>query len=341
MKYVLRPNVKLIDIQGDLALFLSFGNRVILKSPAIHRGLFVVAEQLKKPCDKDVFQNVLFSNSKDAHEAKLVDALIAELIKKGLVETVEDESVPMDQLDDWAVFFSRFSHSTQKAAQLRQILKEKSVDLVCLDGMGLALENALKKQGVERLQRYDKAIALYDQYDPTFDSAAPSLFRPDRCEADLVIVSAYWSDQNRLLGLNREFFDRGIRWCVLFQDYFGGTLSPVFGIDGELCFQCFYDRRLSNILSVDKYELLLSTPTSVEERTLYPEIFTELLGLNVALEIGKYLSDYMPTQILKGCIEFDFLNGRRGTHDILPIPVCSVCSEYDFRGSVMAHQKSL
>ena len=126
--------------------------------------------------------------------------------------------------------------------------------------------------------------------------------------------------------INALFLNLKIKWLLVVQDYFGGTIGPLLGVKDGPCFNCLMKRKYSNMPRVDMYlklEEYFDNAKLAESSIL---LIQEGLANKVGIEIFKVMTNIVYPKVYRGLYEFDILNHRSEYHEVLATPFCEVCS---------------
>ena len=108
--------------------------------------------------------------------------------------------------------------------------------------------------------------------------------------------------------INALFLNLKIKWLLVVQDYFGGTIGPLLGVKDRPCFNCLMKRKYSNMPRVDMYlklEEYFDNAKLAESSIL---LIQEGLANKVGIEIFKVMTNIVYPKVYRGLYEFDILN---------------------------------
>jgi bacteriocin biosynthesis cyclodehydratase domain-containing protein len=301
----LKPGVHWINAEGDVGLFLHFGNRFLIRGPFVRSFLKDLLSYLKEPRTSAEIRSIFSSES--ALE-KALDALSA----AGFLETLRDtdpEYFPEAGDLPYLRFLERFLSSSESSKGALARIRKTKLKLL---GCGRAMPELLEACQALRFQRIDILDSVPDQLHHSDD--------------ELLLLSGNWLDLPRIRSWNRLLHSSRRRWLCVLEDFYGGSIGPYFGAEDGPCFECLLRRRAEHLPDLRRYEeavaYLERHPPGNEIR--FP-LFSKLLAENAALEILKLLARPIEPRIGLGLYEFDFLNHRTEFHPILPSPSCEVC----------------
>ena len=128
----------------------------------------------------------------------------------------------------------------------------------------------------------------------------------------MVFVLSDFQAKYKVSELNLYFFKKGVFWCPVFIDSFGGYIGPLIeSVPSGPCFSC-YEEKIYNNPEGDKFKNI----------SALQNIFLRVMLLE-ALKVGTNIS---PSQIIYShLIEIDCWNHRSRKHYIYPDSDCPVC----------------
>ncbi len=130
----------------------------------------------------------------------------------------------------------------------------------------------------------------------------------------MIFVMSDFEHKYKVSELNLYFFNKGIYWCPIIIDEFGGYIGPLIqSVPSGPCFNC-YDRKVyKNNESINTNECL--------------HRFMQNIFLQIAfIEMYKVSTKYIPSQIIySNLLEIDCFNHRSRKHYIYTDSHCTVC----------------
>lgn len=331
-KYCLKPGVKAVDAQDEYVLFFSYGNRIIIKSAELAKFILPVCSTLTQPTTADAVLDQIASTGANQQQ---VTSVLKMLNARKLIDIITSDEAMHSELSELGYFFSRFASSQQEAQRRADETQSRKISIICDPVAIQSFSTAFENLGFKHVRQYhsvDPVLKPFTGFAAGGGSnLEPSIYDSKTVDDDLAVVVTTWGQQKDLLNINRLFFESKKVWFAVFLDFFGGTISPLFGLDGELCFQCFYDRKLSNLLHIDRYEFTIGWSADDIAALKMPASYQHMLANVTAQESAKLLSGLIETKLASGCLEMDFLNYRHDFHSVMPTPMCPVCSGYDLR----------
>ena len=132
----------------------------------------------------------------------------------------------------------------------------------------------------------------------------------------VVFVMSDLKNKHKISILNLYFFKKGISWCPVVVDVFGGYIGPLMHSDPSgPCFSCYEERMYRSGSSEDKDNDSNSLPVLLE-------IFLRIAFFE-AFKVGTSVS---PSQLIySNLLEIDCFNHRSRKHYIYPDSDCPVC----------------
>ncbi len=304
-QYSLRPGIALIDFDKTSALFYRFGNRVIINGLPERFATESFFEFLHQPRTISSIQDFLRSSAVES-----TSSLIQKLDDAGLLQTTNEETPPIENTP-WNRYITRFFSSRSEQFRAAKALQETPVRLLSLtEKNNLAFEQSLHSLAHN--------FSVVDAEAPTSDQT-------------LTIVRATSHDILKISRLNKLFLKQKKKWLLCTTDEYGGSVGPYFGFKNGPCYDCLISRRNLNLPQADKQTLIENyfdrNKIDFAHSTL-PNA-EKLMAEFLTIEVFKILTDALPTNTVHGLYEFDFINFRNTFHDVLALPYCQSCSQYD------------
>lgn len=314
MLYRLKKNIHCIDIQGDIALLYYFGNRYVIKGSFVQNILDKFIILLKTPHTLEQISEEL----SDYSDGEITEALNT-FMQYGLLEQIDStkiNKIDFSQTNSLTYFLNYFIdfHSSLSTLDVLHKSKILIVDFVGLGELiaGKLLNNYLNTEVI----KYDCLEAL-EKY---FENNLKHL------RENVIIISCSWMNAREVQKVNSLFLKLDIKWLLVVQDYFGGTIGPMFGIKDGPCFNCLMKRKYSNMPHIDKYLKIEEYFESTELDKVPILSMQEGLADKVGMEILKIMTNIVYPKTYRGLYEFDILNHRSDYHEVLATPFCEVCS---------------
>lgn len=129
----------------------------------------------------------------------------------------------------------------------------------------------------------------------------------------IIFVLSDFKNKYKVSELNLYFFKKGIYWCPIIIDRFGGYVGPlIHSVPLGPCFNCYEGKMYHSPESADK----------IEDVPLLSDIFLRM----ALLEALKVSANLFPSQIIySNLMELDCFNHRYQKHYIYTNSSCGVC----------------
>ena len=359
-KISLKEQVIVVDCSRDCALLSFYGNRILLKGEYARITVQELFPLLQNP--------VTFEELSEAVSGKLtaedLQGILHTLRQEHLLyQTSDGTAVSMDGYPAFAYLLSYFSDSHQRngesyyaAAQQTTIGIHSCSSLgieilwklacvpwkqICICDPGIVTEKEiaayprLYSEEHKGMRRDDFAVQNAALLPGETTVAAAELSASDLSrteEMNLLVVVSDWYRTTDLLQWNRSAKKKKLRWLCVLQDYFGGTIGPVLGIEGGPCFSCLLTRKKSNQPNSeysDPAEHFFARGMHHDRLPIHFPLFNDCMAALSAVEIIKLATGIMKAKTLGGLYACDSLNFRIQYHDVLQVPFCRDCSSLD------------
>lgn len=142
--------------------------------------------------------------------------------------------------------------------------------------------------------------------------------------ADLTIVLSSEDQLDQLSIWNQKSLGRGRPWVALIEDAFGGIVTPIFGRNGDPCFECYRMRTNANV-GPSGEDYFSSRDCFADPVPKSIPLFQKQLAGRIVLETFKFVTGVSVSQLEKSAFFFDCINHRYEAHEILPATGCTVC----------------
>ena len=214
---------------------------------------------------------------------------------------------------DMDAFFSKKKYNygniileMEKVGLIRAADKKKPAVLVLVNFTDIAdnrLSNILKEFDIDcdlNLINSAKAEDNYKELDGIRDE-------------QVIFVLSDFKNKYKVSELNLYFFKKGIYWCPIIMDRFGGYIGPlIHSVPSGPCFNCYEEKMYHSPESADKTEDIPSLS----------DIFLRI----ALLEALKVSANIFPSQIIySNLLELDCFNHRYQKHYIYTNSSCDLC----------------
>ena len=128
-----------------------------------------------------------------------------------------------------------------------------------------------------------------------------------------VFVMSDFQHKHKVSELNLYFFKKGVFWCPLIIDAFGGYIGPLLhSVPSGPCFSC--------------YEKRIYIPNSSADEIAKPPVLLNIFLRVIFLEALKIVTKVSPSQVIySNLLEIDCWNHRSRKHYIYADSDCPVC----------------
>lgn len=304
-RYSLRPGTALVDFDEKTALFYRFGNRVFINGLPENFKTEEFFDFLRTPQSFDKIQSFLRQSTSIEPQT-----FLDQLKSQGLLQIEDSKSNDIPADSPWNHYIKKFFSSTSEQADALKVLQTTSIKLLCLEKNSSAY--------VDSFKRLFGNFSLIQDLDQIQDN-------------DFVIVQGSWTQVLKIQRLNKQLLKKKTKWLLCLNDEHGGAIGPHFGFKDGPCFNCMIERRNLNINHHEKQNVMESYFDRHAQGVRLCELpnVHETLAEILSVEIFKIVTGAVGSKINHGLYEFDFLNHRRAFHELLALPYCDVCSEYD------------
>ncbi|WP_128893737.1 hypothetical protein [Longirhabdus pacifica] len=302
MKFRLKSNVHIIDIQPGFALFYHFGNRYLIKGQFESNEFKEVLNFLCSPRTVNEIQ--------DKFKMEISD-LIKNLQHHKLIELIDESEEKFQNIEynDAVQLLHHFFETQSDIGSRYTTLNTTNIGCICFFPIEEELVQSLSNIGID----YITPIHM------------EQLSEIDFTNYHSFIVIGTWFDARSFQKINDIFYKNKVKWLLSVVDSFGAIVGPYFGVDGGPCFQCLLSRKYSNLHYNDHYKTI-EDYFSENPKDDYLLMFKQRLSSIITMEVLKMMTNMIDTRLIKGLIEFDFLNHRTEYHQLLASPFCQVCS---------------
>ena len=314
MKFIAKKGIQIVHQEENIALLYFWGNRIFVEGDQVGDLLAPMLQLLSSPHS---IEEIVSNFGSNAREQVLE---IFNILSKSylLAELGDSQTGEIELENEYSDFIASFLNRKDWSHQILKSLNQKNLGVINLSSIGSALEREIQTLPINRLVTHDLQYSVSEEALSNAIETVSGL--------DLVIVSGTWHDQSWLFTINKFFQKSGQRWLLVMQDYYGGSIGPIF-TKGGICFNCLLQRRSANLESYDKQILFENYFSGKNEKLkMNFSVFQNLLAGSVKVELLKILTDVMLSKTYQSIISFDFLNHRHETHSVLPLSNCLVCS---------------
>ena len=129
----------------------------------------------------------------------------------------------------------------------------------------------------------------------------------------VIFVMSDFKNKHKISELNLYFFKKGIFWCPVIIDRFGGYIGPLMqSVPSGPCFSCYEGKMYQSPKEIDR----------TEDLPLLLNIFLRI----ALLEALKVSANVSPSQVIySNLLEVDCFNHRSQKHYIYTNSNCTVC----------------
>lgn len=289
-------------VTTDSALFLNFGNRVLVKASTADQWMDSFFSELQSPRTEEILA-AQFEKHLNSIQLK---GLLNQLLKTGLLLQLDAGHSSNSKTSP---FFEQFTSDESTVKKWTEKIKAKQVLIFNLSDFPVNdLGELLKTGGFEKIEIRNDLSNL----------------EMDAGIQPVVLIN--WFQTNLLQNLNQKFFSKNISWLPVFFDPFGASMGPVLGIQDGPCFNCLIERRNSHLNSLESQTLLENSALAEQKNLIFiPKHFSISIFSSLVTELLKLTAPFMISKLENGMMEFDLLNHRTSFHVVYQIPVCSVC----------------
>lgn len=274
-KYLFHPKLEISQCAEGVLICYILGNKISLFEDSMDSGFSSFILQYKdKPFSVQDMEKFFFEKTKKQNFGNI----LRKLEKKGLINAIENS----EQKSLWLINFTDFSNE-----KLLNISKE------------VRLEPHLKL--INGLDENKKTNSLHD-----------NLSRLK--ENQIIFVMSDLKHKYKVSELNLYFSKKGIHWCPIIIDKFGGYIGPlIYSTSSGPCFNCYQEKMY---------------PSQNEEKNKIDSIpvLSDIFLRAAFLEMLKVSTNVSPSQVIySNLMEIDCFNYRSRTHYIYTNSHCSVC----------------
>ena len=258
------------------------GNRISLFEESIDEGFsFFVAKKLKSQTAFSITDMMSFFS--DTGKKYNFGKILQKFEKKGLLNPADNSS---DAQEEKSLFFINLTDIPDK--DMLDISEEAGLS------PPLTWINGLK-------QEKDKGIFYKRLEEQGFK------------DNQVLFVISDFHYKYKVSELNLYFFKKGIFWCPVIIDDFGGYIGPlIHSVPSGPCFSC-YDQRIY-------------IPSQMPDTIKKPPVLLNIFLRAVFLEALKIKTNVSPSQVIySNLLEIDCWNYRSRKHYIYPHSDCQVC----------------
>lgn len=351
-KYILKNNVNLVEVEDNLALIYYYGNRYFMECKINKCKLEEIFKRLNNPISFEELSNYLIDVEKDILHS-IIRALLNNRLIEIYIDTKDEKEISNIGLYNFFEFFSR-ENSNNAYLNIEKINKG-IITIIDAGNVGIYIAEQLITFGFKKVYYHNKNKVnrndisehpnLYNIEDmgkykvdilsKKFSYINFSSDHPTEIEQDFAIVCGSWFDLDYFKNYNKLFKSLKKIYLPIIEDYFGGTIGPIIGLEDGPCFNCIINRRKSNMKYLNYYEKI--EKYYIDNRTslsLGNELFTRQLANAVVVEIIKYITNILYTDLYHGLYEFDFLNHRNSFHEIFKYIDCDICGINSYTNKV-------
>jgi len=278
--YLFHPQLEIFRCGGGVLMCYILGNKISLFEESLDDNFssFILKSiKINKPFSVADMINYFSKTGKKYNFGKI----LSKLEKNGLVNEAHDK---VKTIQKKILFVNLADISDQHILEIyKEFLPESSLKLI----------NGLQ------LEKNDKS--LYKKLEKIQDN-------------EIVFVMSDFQHKHKVSELNLHFFKKGVFWCPIIIDAFGGYIGPLIHSDPSgPCFSC-YDKRIY-------------TPTSaLEDKITKPSALLNIFLRVSLLELLKIETNISPSQLIySNLLEIDCWNHRSRKHYIYSDSDCPVC----------------
>lgn len=306
-KYCLKVGTRLLEREGDLALFSSLANHVYLRSPAIDAVFAALCSRLVTPASAAELEVIVG----DPAKLKLLLALLEKhdlLLEFSEADCSEGDFQAMQKSP-----LARFYESPKLVVKFEAALKLAKVRIVDLADRGSIYAQKLSAVGIAHVAIENFEQAMNWEHSPKSD--------------EVILVLASWQQARQLKSLNARFYASLREWTLVLEDEFGGQIGPRFSGRDSPCFECLLKRKESFLEGTTEETLIRRTffLTRPERVACFP-LLTDMLAGFTATEIYKRVAGVPVPRLWQGAFLIDVLNLKMQYHELFPVPFCETCS---------------
>lgn len=315
----------LINVEGDVAVLLYLGRKILLKGPFISNDLNHLLNGLKHFKPKD--DHLVFLE-KNGLAPPLNRLLITELFRQKLMDRIDPEQLPLHDEEMNSDTFSLLS-SLQGTESASKCFKELSDQTICVLDFTNRKDHVLasfKDLPIKKLN-YHRHV----DFDPAHGA--------DVKNYDLIVTISHLHHELEFKKYSSFLYSHATKWLQVTLDDAGGVVGPLFFKQKAPCYNCLNSRQLANLDSQSAEILINDFYNRNTESVFINDTFLKLLLGYTRIEIIKLLSNASFAHSLEGLMEFDFINIKSNFHALLPVPNCEICmpagkypvTNYDFK----------
>ncbi|URA11007.1 TOMM precursor leader peptide-binding protein [Thermospira aquatica] len=312
MRYKKRRYVFLLE-ENPQSLFVDhLGNWFLLRGQVIE---VLVRDLLSYLDEPHTLEEIVAEFENRARAEDIQDAL-NQLVRLGVLEECDDVSG-----DEGVVgFLGLFTpYLEEKKTTYLQRLERASVLVLGEGRVAQGIEEGLRESRVQV-----KRSPWLNEEDSSLSGRVQSLLRG----FSLVIVTGSGRSLGFLEAVNEAAMLENVRVLYVEEDWTGGVVGPLV-IPGETpCYRCYLERKQTNKEYDIGFELMRKVEGDVNTQTGFSPFVMWLVSIAVT-ESVKFLSWYLPCEMVKGVFLVDAVNYRVQFHPVLKSPYCSVCGYVD------------
>lgn len=227
-----------------------------------------------------------------------------------------------------------------QAPEIVDKLSKLQITLFGVNNLSFKIFLELNGLGVKNIQWIDEPLLKNTQLFPNNETGYQNLveeydIQPISLEkwqqdkpfnTQLVLASSEFGGQALLLGINKFCIDNGIRFVPVYIQEMKGYSGP-FTVPGQTaCLQCFRSRQNAHLHNIELERLSEDyAKKGLSVAAVHPSMISILAGMTV-MELTRLYAD-LPNNSWGHCIHTGFIHSETGSHKVLKIPRCPVCSD--------------
>lgn len=271
-----------------------------------------------------------------------VEALLDQLRERRFLAAVDDPGAPPADEDRLDVFYWSFG---AERAEVERDLASRSICVVGVNAVGLALTEALVELGVGRVSLVDHPLLRnVDYFSDTGAFAAPDWRGPRpiaygdwadiAAMPDCLTVASDFGGPSLMREWNAFCVSEKITFMPVVLHDFVGYAGPIVTPGTTACFECYWLRQNSNL---EKPRVTRAAENAAFQGQIVDglaPLTASVLARIAAFELYKFFARRIPSWRADRVLELDLLDGSMKPRKFLRAPRCPVCGPGMRHGAV-------